>query len=130
VLAQLVERLHGMQKVGGSTPPHSTCIVVVNLLRDKMLDIIAECTQCGATGLYRGFAEPKGVAVVCLGCKGSGSFVIKHRPNTIVQCTPFTKRKERQDVQTVHRSAGTFFMSCGPSSGSISYEEFKAGRLP
>lgn len=31
------------------------------------------CRRCGGTGLYSGFAEPEGVAVICLGCDGSGA---------------------------------------------------------
>lgn len=81
-----------------------------------------ECMSCGGTGLYRGFAEPKGTAVVCLYCKGTGCADIGR--------TPFIKRKERTDVDTVSRSRGTFILSCGSVGRNISYERFKNGEMP
>jgi hypothetical protein len=82
----------------------------------------AECGECGGTGLYRGCAEPNGVAVVCLRCKGTGCVDVHY--------TPFTKRKLRDDVKTVRLSRGSFILSCGPVGKSVTYAEFMAGKMP
>ncbi len=71
--------------------------------------VSAECDSCNATGIYRGFAEPKGVGVVCLSCGGSGC--------TEITYTPFVRRHPRQDVETVQLSRG---------GKSISYRDFLA----
>jgi len=83
----------------------------------------AECGSCGATGIYRGFAEPKGVGVVCLNCNGTGKVVKTY--------APFAGRKERKDVQTVRQSAGSFIgTGVGPIGGSVTYREFLSGKMP
>jgi len=89
----------------------------------SQVTVEVECKDCKGTGLYRGFAEPKGIAVVCLKCDGTGKVSLTY--------TPFTERKRRDDVNTVRRSAGTFIgAAVGPTGGSISYEEFLAGKMP
>jgi len=87
-----------------------------------MNKIKTECKSCRGTGLYRGMAEPEGVAVVCLTCKGTGCAEIEY--------TPFTERKRRSDVRTVKQSRGSFIMSCGPVGCGVSYEDFMRGRMP
>lgn len=83
----------------------------------------AECGSCRGTGIYRGFAEPKGVGVVCLSCDGSGCKRISY--------TPFTARKRRDDVQTVQLSAGSLLVTgVGPRGSAITYREFLEGKLP
>lgn len=88
-----------------------------------MKTINYECEDCRGTGLYSGMCEGPGVAVVCLGCEGSGraSFVYK----------PFTGRKGRRDIKTVRRSRGTFIATgVGPVGSEITYAEFVSGKLP
>ena len=88
-----------------------------------MATVKAECRSCRGTGLYRGFAEPEGVAVICLDCKGTGARDLEY--------TPFTQRKPRAGIRTVQRSAGALIIGrVGPTGGSISYEEFRAGKMP
>jgi hypothetical protein len=70
-----------------------------------MNNIKAECEACGATGLYCGFAEPKGTAVVCYKCKGTGCQEIQY--------TPFTARKRRKDVKNVLCDGGAWFARNG-----------------
>ena len=83
----------------------------------------AECEACDATGIYRGMAEPEGIGVVCLVCKGTGMVKIEY--------TPFTARKRRKDVKTVHRSAGTFIAGpIGPTGKAVTYSQFLEGILP
>lgn len=68
-------------------------------------------------------AEPEGVAVVCLNCNGSGCEKLEY--------TPFTGRVEREGVRTVRRSKGSFIgTGVGPTGDSITYDEFRRGRLP
>lgn len=45
-----------------------------------MATVKAKCVPCKGTGVYEGYAEPKGVGVVCTGCKGTGSHVIHYDP--------------------------------------------------
>jgi hypothetical protein len=87
-----------------------------------MASVKAQCRSCGGTGLYSGCAEPKGVAVVCLACDGTGCEEIHY--------TPFTKRQNEPGIHTVRRSRGTFILSCGPAGGSVTYQEFQQGRMP
>ena len=86
------------------------------------MEVESECRSCRGTGLYRGMAEPEGVAVVCLSCRGTGCQVIKY--------TPFVARKARSDVETVRLSKGGFLLSCGPTGQSVTYMEFCSGKLP
>lgn len=55
----------------------------------------AECTACGATGLYVEMAERNGAAVVCHRCKGTGRIV------AVLEWDDFTGRKERTGVRRV-----------------------------
>jgi hypothetical protein len=83
----------------------------------------AECRSCDGTGVYCGFAEPKGTGVVCLECRGSGCKTISY--------TPFAGRKRRQGVKTVSVSRGAFIATgVGAAGESISYEEFLEGKMP
>jgi hypothetical protein len=88
-----------------------------------MITIDIQCQSCGGTGLYCGFAEPKGTAVVCITCGGSGKSTFAYEP--------FTGRKPRAGIHTVRLSGGSFIATgVGPRGASITYEEFKAGKLP
>lgn len=85
--------------------------------------IKAECGSCAATGVYRGFTEPKGVGVVCLNCAGTGMQTIEY--------VPFTQLKQRTDVETVQRSRSSLIATgVGPVGYSISYAAFLRGERP
>lgn len=85
--------------------------------------ISAECTSCKGTGLYSGYREPKGVAVVCSYCNGTGEKIIEY--------TPFTGRKEKKGITKVSISYSTIRgPKVGPHEKSISYESFQAGEMP
>ena len=86
-----------------------------------MATVRAECGACSGTGLYRGMAEPEGVAVICLTCKGTGCKEMIY--------IPFTRRRRRNGVQSVQQSRGSFILSCGPVGESMTYAEFER-RIP
>jgi hypothetical protein len=84
-----------------------------------LIKVEVACEACRATGLYKGFTEPKGVAVICLRCGGSGGRVL--------HLVPFKGRQVRSDVATVMYSGGSFIgASIGPDPDrpQMSYEEF------
>ncbi len=88
------------------------------------IEVTVACGDCRSTGLYRGMAEPKGVAVICLTCGGTGGRVLALKP--------FTGRSIREDVTTVHRSRGrSIVFGVGPdqSTAPMSYQEF-LNRVP
>ncbi|MEK0337405.1 MAG: hypothetical protein QQN41_08230 [Nitrosopumilus sp.] len=88
-----------------------------------MQTIKVECSVCNSTGLYIGFAEPKGTAVVCVQCGGDGCEEIVF--------TPFIRRKGRRGIHTVSRSCGSFLgTGVGAVGISITYHEFKQGKMP
>jgi len=60
-----------------------------------------ECDSCGGTGLYKGFAEGEGSAVVCHDCKGTGKQHIKYEYKN------FEGKKDKKGVKRV------FLTNCG-----------------
>ena len=83
----------------------------------------AECGSCGGTGVYCGFAEPKGTGVVCMNCDGSGCQKIEY--------TPFVSRKRRDGVKRVCRSRGSLLVTgVGPTGNGVAYEDFLRGKMP
>jgi hypothetical protein len=92
-------------------------------LRPVQQSVEAECGACRGTGIYQGFAEPKGVGIICLNCGGEGKKIITY--------TPFAGRKGRNDIRVVRRSAGSFLATgVDPTGGSVTYEEFISGKMP
>jgi len=82
-----------------------------------------ECPACNGSGVYQGFAEPEGVAVVCVQCNGTGK--------TTFTYNEFQGRNRRRGISIVRRSAGTFIgIGVGPTGGSVSYTEFLNGKMP
>lgn len=84
------------------------------------LDI--ECPSCSGTGLYRGFAEGKGVAVVCRTCNGTG-------------CQKFTKTYKPFSGGRIHVTGIKRVFECNvgiclgvASQGGLTYEEWLAGK--
>lgn len=94
-----------------------------------------ECTACGGTGLYQGFAEKDGAAVVCYICKGTGK---QHVSYTF---TKFEKRQTRPNVKRVYKTSGGYAISSKDvvtssgkkiefSKGGVSYEDWLKGVEP
>ena len=73
---------------------------------------------CGGTGLYKGFAEPEGHAVICNRCHGKGHMDFGK--------VAFTGRKTKQGIQWVLLDGGLWMMR-GPESytNKISVSEFR-----
>lgn len=87
------------------------------------MEVIAECSACRGTGIYRGMAEPPGIGVVCLKCNGEGFVKLEYKP--------FTGRRMKTDVHTICRSRGSFIATgVGPGRSSVTYEEFLKGKRP
>ena len=88
-----------------------------------MVKVKAECNACKSTGLYSGMCEGDGVAVICLGCNGTGCMEIAYKP--------FKKRHERKGIRIVRLSRGTFIgAGVGPYGSCITYKEFLNGVRP
>jgi hypothetical protein len=78
-------------------------------------DELGECPSCGATGLYKGFAEPEGHAVICHTCGGGGG--------SKTGTKPFTGRKRKPGIRRVLTDGGLWFTRTG-NTPSIPVEEF------
>jgi len=84
-------------------------------------EIEIECRSCGSTGIYSGFCEPKGTAVVCGTCGGSGCEIVRFKP--------FEKRRRRRGIKTVSLSRGMMLATgVGAVGESISYSDFFKGK--
>lgn len=92
-----------------------------------------KCESCKGSGLYVGFAEGDGFAVVCHTCKGSGRC---HRKIVYDDCAKRTELKGIRKVLHInpgivasaskHRKDGKNFTY--ESFGGLSYEDWKAGK--
>lgn len=89
----------------------------------KVIEWSQRCDACKGTGLYVGFAERAGAAVVCHRCKGTG------KEECHVEYEEFTGRVERHDVTTVFvRNIGIGLSPDMP--GGISYADWRGGAIP
>ena len=80
--------------------------------------IKCECDSCRGTGLYQGFAEGKGEAVICLACGGQGW--------TTFTYTEFEGRKKKRGVTSIRHSRGGFIATgVGGVGETMSYAEFE-----
>jgi hypothetical protein len=59
-----------------------------------------ECTKCKGTGLYVGFAEPPGTAVICRTCKGIGG-IEGPQTRTWQNSKEYTGRKKYEGIERV-----------------------------
>ncbi len=83
------------------------------------MKIIIQCSSCNGTGLYSGFAEHKGEAVICLGCRGEGWEYFTY--------TEYTGRKKKAGITKISESRGSVILTgIGPVRGtSMTYDEFE-----
>lgn len=77
------------------------------------------CTSCDGTGVYVGFAEIEGAAVVCSSCNGRGWSEFKFE-------RALPERRVRKGVTTVFRRNQGFVLS-PESAGGLPYEEWRGG---
>lgn len=82
----------------------------------KKIKIDTECDSCSGTGLYSGFAEPKGKAVVCHGCSGTGCNTISY--------LPFTGRKRKRGIREVIIDSRFWFEKGRDNNETIPATEF------
>lgn len=88
-----------------------------------MPSIDIECQSCRATGVYCGFCEAPGEAVVCLGCGGTGKQKFQYEP--------FKGRKSKRGIKTVRKSIGkSLATGIGGTGRSITYAEFMKREKP
>lgn len=77
-----------------------------------------ECSSCRGTGLYSGFAEPKGTAVICHSCEGQGWVNLSY--------TEFVGRKKKRGIKSIRISKGAFIATGVGGTGAVmSYAEFE-----
>lgn len=89
----------------------------------KTKRIKIQCDACEGSGVYQGFAEPPGEAVVCLPCEGDGWYWFRYKP--------FEGRRRRRGIKRVSLSRGNFIVTgVGALGESISYSDFCKGKMP
>ena len=80
--------------------------------------LATQCPSCGGTGLYTGYAERDGAAVVCYKCGGAGNYRVVY--------IPFTGRKEHPDVKRVWKTNPGFAISPEHTEGGLTPAEWQA----
>lgn len=82
-----------------------------------------ECESCGGTGLYVGFAEHDGSAVVCRTCGGTGEDKVDYT------YTPFKQRKDKRGIKRVYQVNAGIGIGVGEVNGeTFTLEDF--GGMP
>lgn len=77
-----------------------------------------ECGACGGTGLYSGFCEAEGEAVICCQCDGKGWSNYEYNE--------FVGRKKKRGIKVIKRSRGNFIATgVGGYGESLTYAEFE-----
>jgi DnaJ-class molecular chaperone len=81
------------------------------------ITIETECSSCGGTGLYQGFAEKRSQAVICVTCSGTGCRKIAVRK--------FAGRKQKEGITSIRAGSGTILDNVSKAQW-YSYSEFEA----
>ncbi len=85
-----------------------------------------QCESCKGTGLYIGWAERDGFAVVCHSCQGTG------RRDIIIKFTPFTGRVKPSNVVRVLQVNPGIIVGCGGHKreefGGMDFQEWWGGK--
>ena len=94
-------------------------IVTSNEENSIMAEVLAtECESCQGSGLYIGWAEKDGAAVICSKCGGTGEYWMHY--------TPFTGRKERPEVvRRIWKKNTGWRITPDNSEGSMTLDEWK-----
>ena len=85
-------------------------------MTSKKIVVKYECPSCGGSGLYCGFMEGPGQAVVCVSCEGTGRVVDEFKP--------FTGRKKKHGVKTIRFGSG-YVVDNTKKEVWFSYKEFE-----
>jgi len=94
----------------------------------RVMEWDQECSRCGGTGVYVGFAEQDGFGVVCHTCDGSG------KESMHFEYVPFTQRKERKKIKRVLESNPGIGVGLGNGKyaiddfGGLSYKDWNSGK--
>lgn len=80
-----------------------------------MNTINTECRECSGTGLYSGFMEGNGQAVICVRCSGTGCQTISYKP--------FAGRKRRNGIKEIRYGSG-MILDDTTRTKWMSYEDF------
>jgi hypothetical protein len=93
----------------------------------KVFEADVKCKACGGTGLYVGFAEKDGSAVICHDCKGTGKFHFRY------EYEEFTKRATRNNVKWILQNNPGIGIGEGngfkfSDFGGMSYKDWKSGK--
>lgn len=105
------------------------------MAKNIIWDADVECTSCGGTGLYKGFAEGDGAAVVCRTCDGTGKQHVHY------EFTSFTERKKQKGVKRVYKTAAGYGIAAEDfttkdgvfipfSQAGVSYKDWLNGVKP
>lgn len=81
-----------------------------------------QCAACQGTGLYVGFAEQAGYAVVCSSCKGTGKV---HR---VIEYDDYEGRQPREGVHTVLACNPGIVVGGDLDFGGQSFAAWEAGK--
>ena len=86
------------------------------------LDVPAVCPDCGGTGLYRGFFEPKGAATPCTNCGGEGWIT-----EIDIPVQTFTKKKDPPEhIEKVYPNNRIYNLE----EEAVSIEDYQNGKIP
>ena len=89
---------------------------------EKYIEVKAECTSCGGTGLYVGMCEHDGAAVVCHACKGKGFIEEKIKV--------FSERKKHKFATRVFQTACGIGIGMGKTESGIILRLEDFGGMP
>jgi len=83
-----------------------------------VIEFDQKCKSCKGTGLYIGYAEKDGAAVVCCDCRGTGC---RH---TKIEYDDFEERIARDDVERVYEINPGIGIGKGKASGEYKLSDF------
>lgn len=86
----------------------------------KEIAIEHECPSCKGTGLYVGFAERDGAAIVCKSCAGTGKAL------HVFRYKEFTGRKRRLNVIQVYGHNPGISIGADRIPGGVPFKEWEA----
>jgi hypothetical protein len=83
--------------------------------RTPYITVKAQCPSCHGTGVYVGYAEPEGEAVVCTRCTGKGWINLYY--------AEFNGRRRHPGVETVNYGPSYFVRPIIPGNAKDTFDE-------